>query len=90
VVLSRSRARAVEELRPHREGRREEQSHTSMDGRERVVADALNLGERVTLREREKRKSNEYCYSICVGEEKDRPSNVCEKTHDPCDIFSCS
>jgi hypothetical protein len=45
VVLSRSRARAVEELRPHREGRREEQSHTSMDGRERVVADALNLGE---------------------------------------------
>jgi hypothetical protein len=59
VVSSRSRARAVEELHPRRGGRREEQSHASMNGRERVVADALNLGEmemneRVTLRERER------------------------------------
>jgi hypothetical protein len=58
-VSSRSRARAVEELHPRRGGRREEQSHASMNGRERVVADALNLGEmemneRVTLRERER------------------------------------
>jgi hypothetical protein len=58
VVSSRSRARAVEELHPRGGGRREEQSHASMNGRERVVADAVNLGEmemneRVTLRERE-------------------------------------